>query len=256
MAEARRAADAVLARFPSNADALLLAGLAAERQGRPQDARTYLERALAAAENYVDVHIALGRVEAGAGRRAEARRHFERAHRTGSVEARGARGVARARRRESLMRIVWSRAIASVFWFATAAYCLLSAIPFASEQFLKPGLVPALVTFAGRHAWISLAALAACAAALAPWLRSGHRGARAFIAAWALAGVALFFAPPLSQLEPSTTALALALLSLVPPVWIALMDLPRARTEPHADAASAPTRCPATSRPARSRRSP
>ena len=86
------------------------------------------------------------------------------------------------------MRIVWSRAIAGVFWFATAAYCLLSAIPFASEQFLKPGLVPALVTFAGRHAWISLAALAACAAALAPWLRSGHRGARAFIAAWALAG--------------------------------------------------------------------
>ena len=79
MAEARRAADAVLARFPSNADALLLAGLVAERQGRQQDARTYLERALAAAENYVDVHIALGRVEAGAGRRAEARRHFERA---------------------------------------------------------------------------------------------------------------------------------------------------------------------------------
>ena len=38
-----------------------------------------LERALAAAEDYVDVHVALGRVEAGAGRRAEARRHFERA---------------------------------------------------------------------------------------------------------------------------------------------------------------------------------
>ena len=33
----------------------------------------------------------------------------------------------------------------------------------------------------------------------------------------------MFFAPPLSQLEPSTAALALALLSLVPPVWIALM---------------------------------
>ena len=69
----------MLARFPSNADALLLAGLVAERQGRQQDARKYLERALAAAEDYVDVHIALGRVEAGAGRRAEARRHFERA---------------------------------------------------------------------------------------------------------------------------------------------------------------------------------
>ena len=182
VAEAGRAADAVLARFPSNADALLLAGLAAERQGRPQDARTHLERALAAAENYVDVHIALGRIEAGAGRRAEARRHFERAVELDpSRRAELAVWLERVAR-ESLMRIAFSRAIAGVFWFATAAYCLLSAIPFASEQFLKPGLVPALVTFAGRHAWISLAALAACATALSPWLRSGHRGARAFIA--------------------------------------------------------------------------
>ena len=123
------------------------------------------------------------------------------------------------------MRIAWSRAIASVFWFATASYCLLSAIPFASEQFLKPQLLPALVTFARQHAWISLAALVGCAAALAPWLRSGHRGARAFVAVWALAGVALFVAPPLSQLEPSGAALTLALLSLVPPAWVALMDL-------------------------------
>ena len=152
------------------------------------------------------------------------------------------------------MRIAWSRAIAGVFWFATAVYCLLSAIPFASEQFLKPQLVPALVTFARRHAWISLAALAACAAALAPWLRSGHRGARAFIAAWALVGVALFFAPPLSQLEPSAAALALALLSLVPPAWIALMDLAPARAD-RTRTPPARTRCPATLRPARSRRS-
>jgi hypothetical protein len=137
------------------------------------------------------------------------------------------------------MRIALTRAITSVFWFATAAYCLLSAIPFASEQFLKPGLVPALVTFAGRHAWLSLAALAACATALAPWLRSGHRGARAFIAGWVLAGVALFLAPPLSQLEPSSLALGLALLALIPPVWIAWMDLPRVRSGRHADAPGA-----------------
>ena len=136
------------------------------------------------------------------------------------------------------MRIVWSRAIAGGFWFATAAYCLLSAIPFASEQFLKPGLVPALVTFAGWHAWLSLAALAGCAAALAPWLRSGHRGVRAFVAAWVLAGMGLFLVRPLSRLEPSTATLALALLSLVPPVWIALMDLPGARNDRPANAAS------------------
>jgi hypothetical protein len=134
------------------------------------------------------------------------------------------------------MRIAWSRAIAAVFWLATAAYCLLSAVPFASEQFLKPGLMPALVRFAAWHPWISLAALAGCAAALAPWLRSGHRGARAYIAAWAIVAIALFFAPPLAQLEPSALALALMLLSLVSPVWIALMDLPCARPSARQDA--------------------
>ena len=144
----------------------------AGRSGRISSAR------LSAAPDYVDAHIALGRVEAGAGRRAEARRHFERALELDpSRRAEIAVWLERAGG-DSLMRIVWSRAIASVFWFATAGYCLLSAVPFASEQFLKPGLVPALVTFAGWHAWISLAALGACAAALAPWLRSGH-GARA-----------------------------------------------------------------------------
>ena len=144
------------------------------RAGRRTHGRISSVRS-SAAPDYVDVHIALGRVEAGAGRRAEARRHFERALELDpSRRAEIAVWLERVAA-NSLMRIVWSRAIASVFWFATAVYCLLSAIPFASEQFLKPGLVPALVTFAGWHAWISLAALAACAAALAPWLRSGHR---------------------------------------------------------------------------------
>jgi hypothetical protein len=127
------------------------------------------------------------------------------------------------------MRVVWTRAIVAGFWLTTAAYCLLSAISFASEQFLKPGLVLALATFAAWHRWISLAALIAAGAALAPWLRSGHRGARAFIAGWGLVGATLFIAPPLSQLEPSPIVLVVALLGLVPPVWIALMDLSRER---------------------------
>ena len=153
------------------------------------------------------------------------------------------------------MRVAWSRTIASVFWVATAGYCLLSAVPFASEQFLKPGLVPALVTFARWHAWISLAALGACAAALAPWLRSGHAAARALIAAWAVVVLASFFAPPLARLEPSATALALALLSLVPAVWIALMRLshsPPGRAPP----SSRRTPRALTSQPACWRRSP
>ena len=40
------------------------------------------------------------------------------------------------------MRVALTRALVSVFWLATALYALLSAIPFASQQFLQPQLVP------------------------------------------------------------------------------------------------------------------
>ena len=135
------------------------------------------------------------------------------------------------------MRIVWSRTVVAVFWLFTAGYCLLSAVPFASEQFLRPRLVPALATFADWHPLISLAALLATAAGLAPWLRVSHRSVLFFVAGWALIAAALFIAPPLSQLEPSTAALALALLSLVPPTWLSMMDLrpamPMSLPRPH-----------------------
>ena len=47
-------------RIPDHADALLIAGMSAQRRGRAADARRYLQRALVLAEHYVDVHIALG----------------------------------------------------------------------------------------------------------------------------------------------------------------------------------------------------
>ena len=122
------------------------------------------------------------------------------------------------------MRIAGVRAVVAAFWLVTAAYCLLSAIPFAWEQFLKPGLVPAVVAFAEWHPWISTAALAATCAGLAPCLRSRHRGACTFVAAWTVIGVVLFIAP-LSRLEPSRVAFGLALAALVPPVWLSLMNL-------------------------------
>ena len=190
------------------------------------------------AETYVDVHIALGRDR---GRRRPARRgaaSLRARHRTGSVEARGARRVARPRRRTPLMRIVWSRAIAGGFWFATAAYCLLSAIPFASEQFLKPGLVPALVIVRGM-ARVDLSRRARrLRVALAPWpavgpsRRARRSSPRGRWPAWRCSS-----RRRCRSSQPSTTALALALLSLVPPASIALMDLPRARRNRRADAA-------------------
>ena len=145
------------------------------------------------------------------------------------------------------MRVVWSRTIVAGFWLITAAYCLLSAIPFASEQFLKPGLVPALATFAAWHPWISLAALVATGAGLAPWLRSGHRGARAFIAGWGIVGVTLFIASAAcrnsSLRRPRWCSRYWGSSRLC---WIALMDLSGERPPQRGRTTASKTTCHAT----------
>lgn len=49
------------------------------------------------------------------------------------------------------------RTLVILFWLATSAYAFLSAVPFVYEQFLQPGLVPALVSFVRWHRWLTLA---------------------------------------------------------------------------------------------------
>ena len=129
------------------------------------------------------------------------------------------------------MRIALTRALVSVFWLATAIYALLSAIPFASQQFLKPQLMPALNAFAAWHQWISIAALGIAAAGLAPWLRARDRAVCAFVGSWTVVGLLAFATQGLSALEPSTLAIVLSLAALVPPVWLALLDLRQTGTD-------------------------
>ena len=49
-----------------------------------------------------------------------------------------------------------ARAAVILFWLATSAYAFLTSVPFVYEQFLEPGLVPALVSFAAWHGWLML----------------------------------------------------------------------------------------------------
>ena len=123
------------------------------------------------------------------------------------------------------MTIALTRALVAAFWLATSVYALLCAIPFASQQFIKPELVPAIARFADWHHWIGFATLALAAAGLGPWLRRRHRGATAFIALWLAVVVVSFAAPGLRSLEPSATALAVCLASLIPPVWLSRLEL-------------------------------
>ncbi len=123
-----------------------------------------------------------------------------------------------------------ARAVVILFWLASAAYAFLISVPFVYEQFLQPGLVPALVTFARWHGMLAL--VAAPLTALALWPELAAR--RAFISSaaltWtaAMAGVGALVASPLTRLEPGGWALAAAATALVPVVWLALIDLSQA----------------------------
>jgi glucan phosphoethanolaminetransferase (alkaline phosphatase superfamily) len=129
------------------------------------------------------------------------------------------------------MRLAFTRALVSLFWLTTALYALLAAIPFASQQFLEPQLVPAVTAFATWHSWLSLVALALTAVGLAPWLRGRHPLVVALLGGWMLATVAAFAAGGLVTLKPSAIALTVSMAALVPPVWLALLDLRRSSAD-------------------------
>ena len=66
------------------------------------------------------------------------------------------------------MRIVATvaRSLVIGFWLASAAYAFLISVPFVYEQFLLPGLVPALVAFARWQGTLALTAAPLTALAL------------------------------------------------------------------------------------------
>lgn len=132
------------------------------------------------------------------------------------------------------MRVAMTRTLASLFWLATALYALLSAIPFASKQFLEPQLVPAVTAFAAWHSWLSLAALCLTAAGLSPWLGRRYPAVLALLGSWAAVTAVAFATGGLVTLTPSALALTVSLAALIPPIWLALLDL----GEPVGDIAS------------------
>jgi hypothetical protein len=118
------------------------------------------------------------------------------------------------------------RAVMLAFWLATSAYAFLASVPFVFEQFLEPGLVPALVWFARWHGWLALVMAAPTAAALWPDIAAGRATAGASLLIWAsaMAGVAAAVASPLQAVGPGGWAVTAALLALVPPLWLAAID--------------------------------
>jgi Sulfatase len=123
-----------------------------------------------------------------------------------------------------------ARALVIVFWLASAAYAFLLSVPFVYEQFLLPGLVPALVAFARWQGVLSLVAAPLLALALWPDLAARRALVSGGLLIWlvSMAGVGGLVASPLTTLQPGAWALALAAAALVPVIWLAVIDLTQA----------------------------
>src|SRR5436190_8016414 len=107
-----------------------------------------------------------------------------------------------------------------------AAFCLLSYSPFAYGQFIKPNVVPALTNFVALSPWLDLVALLVTTLTVMPELR-GARGsllARLYVGGGALVCAWMFAVRPLLTLGNRPLGLPLALLALVSPVWLAVLD--------------------------------
>ena len=124
-----------------------------------------------------------------------------------------------------MMRTALTRAAVAAFWLATALYALLSASPFASQQFLQPRLVPAIAAFATWHVPLSLGMLVVVMIGLLPYLRSGDRVVWAFSGMWLGTALLEVISGGLVSLQPSSTAVAVTMGALIPPAWLALLDL-------------------------------
>jgi len=121
-----------------------------------------------------------------------------------------------------------ARALNAAYFVGTCVYCLLSYSSFAYQQFIKPQLVGWIPDMAAtHHQWFWLTLLVT-APTLVPALRSGTAVQRAAVAAYLGANVSLglwlLVNPVLLLAGPNPRTLMLAVLCLLPPLALAVVD--------------------------------
>lgn len=120
-----------------------------------------------------------------------------------------------------------ARAANAAFFFAVAAYAFLAYSPFAYSQFIQPSVVPALTDFVRLSPQLFWLALLITVTTLLPLWRGGVK--RPLVAGYILfsiaAGAAVTAWRPLTVVGNTSWALGLGLAALLPPVWLAAIDL-------------------------------
>ncbi len=119
-----------------------------------------------------------------------------------------------------------ARAAFALFLFLTSVYCVMAYIPFIYFGFLQKPFLDWAPLWVKWHPHLYWTVLVAVSATLAEdFRRAGTRRLVVeFLVVHALAGVFLFWAPPLSSLSPSLLSLALSMVVWFPLAWLALID--------------------------------
>ena len=120
------------------------------------------------------------------------------------------------------------RGLNAIYFVASSLYCVLSYSSFAYEQFIRPQLIgwlPDLIAIQHLLFWLTLVFTAPT---LAPVIRSGRTHQRAaaviYLGANLALGLWLLTNPVLAMAGPNTKTLVLAILWLVPPFALAILD--------------------------------
>ena len=122
--------------------------------------------------------------------------------------------------------VALARAVNAIFFLTTSSYCLLTYSSFAYQQFIKPHLVNWLTGFVVWHHLAFWLMLILTAWTLLPELRAGRWRvvAWSYLAVSIAVGIVLLVKPALPQVENNGRGLALALVALLPPIWLAIFD--------------------------------
>jgi len=122
--------------------------------------------------------------------------------------------------------VAYARLLNALFFVTVSAYGLLSYSPFAYGQFIKPNVVPSLSEFVIVSPWMFWVALLVTLLTTVPQLRGGPGRpiAITYLIVWAAVGVFVVIEPPLLSIGNTTRGFVVALLALVPPVWLAVLD--------------------------------
>ena len=218
---------------PDDVELLADLGAAYETAGRSGDAERIYGQIVTLDDDYADIHVRLARLLLQR-RDTVAARAPSRARPADSAESPVDRRADRAgggRRQPMIGRLLFyaGRFTAAAIFLITWGYGVTTYSPFAFDMFVRPRLLPELVTFVNWHHVFYWIAFTASALTFIPDLRSPRRGAAwwaavGYVVVFAAVGVHVLGATYLATLTGQSRSLAVVPGALLPLVWLAVID--------------------------------